>query len=375
MVRKLPVFEFARVFTREIFGIKRQSLKPWDVSACRHMSGEPASKRPCMMKIGTHNGTFHCDEVLACFMLKQLPKYKDAEIVRTRDAAVLDTCDIVVDVGGVFDTAKNRFDHHQRTFSESMTTLRPDKAWETKLSSAGLVYVHFGAELLAQILALPRDDPVTNIVYDKVYENFVEEIDATDNGINQTDGVQKYRITTTLSSRVGNLNPQWNQTGVDIDAQFRKAMEMVGAEFMDRVLYYKQSWLPARDLVQTAIKQRKEVDESGEIICIKEEGGVPWKDHLFSLEAELGVSPPIKYILYTDQNGAWRIQCVPVRVGSFENRLSILEEWRGVRDEELTKKSGIPGCIFVHAGGFIGGNKTYDGVLEMARRCVKQTSS
>ena len=32
--------------------------------------------------IGTHNGNFHCDEVLACFMLKQLPVYKDAEIIR-----------------------------------------------------------------------------------------------------------------------------------------------------------------------------------------------------------------------------------------------------------------------------------------------------
>lgn len=27
-------------------------------------------------KIGTHNGTFHCDEVLACFFLRQLPEYK-----------------------------------------------------------------------------------------------------------------------------------------------------------------------------------------------------------------------------------------------------------------------------------------------------------
>jgi len=34
------------------------------------------------MLIGTHNGTFHCDEVLACFMLKSLPEYKDAQIVR-----------------------------------------------------------------------------------------------------------------------------------------------------------------------------------------------------------------------------------------------------------------------------------------------------
>ena len=37
------------------------------------------------MKIGTHNGAFHCDEVLACAMLKRLPEYKEAEIVRTRD--------------------------------------------------------------------------------------------------------------------------------------------------------------------------------------------------------------------------------------------------------------------------------------------------
>lgn len=34
--------------------------------------------------------------------------------IRTRDPAVLDTCDVVVDVGGVYDPAKNRFDHHQR---------------------------------------------------------------------------------------------------------------------------------------------------------------------------------------------------------------------------------------------------------------------
>lgn len=45
----------------------------------RHMSSEP--KRLCIenmtgIKIGTHNGTFHCDEVLACFFLRQLPEYK-----------------------------------------------------------------------------------------------------------------------------------------------------------------------------------------------------------------------------------------------------------------------------------------------------------
>jgi len=72
-------------------------------------------KRPHLeKKIGTHSGTFHCDEVLACFMLKQLPEYENAEIVRTRDPAVLGTCDIVVDVGAVYDPEKHRYDHHQR---------------------------------------------------------------------------------------------------------------------------------------------------------------------------------------------------------------------------------------------------------------------
>ena len=65
-------------------------------------------------KIGTHDGNFHCDEALACFMLKKLPEYASAEIKRTRDPTQLATCDVVVDVGGVYDPTKHRYDHHQR---------------------------------------------------------------------------------------------------------------------------------------------------------------------------------------------------------------------------------------------------------------------
>lgn len=45
----------------------------------------------------------HCDEALACAMLKMLPEWSDAAIVRTRDEAELAKCDAVVDVGGVYD--------------------------------------------------------------------------------------------------------------------------------------------------------------------------------------------------------------------------------------------------------------------------------
>jgi uncharacterized UPF0160 family protein len=84
--------------------------------------------------IGTHSGTFHCDESLACGMLKMLPAFQNHSIVRSRDSAVLEKCDIVVDVGAVYNFSTKRLDHHQRTFQDTLD------GYSTKLSSAGLVY-------------------------------------------------------------------------------------------------------------------------------------------------------------------------------------------------------------------------------------------
>ena len=61
------------------------------------------------------------------------------------------------------------------------------------------------------------------------------------------------------------------------------------------------------------------------------------------------------------------MRAVSAAKGSFETRRPLREEWRGVRDEELSRVSGVDGCIFVHASGFIGGNKTFEGALKMAQ--------
>lgn len=65
------------------------------------------------MIIATHNGKFHADEVFAVSLLKRLDRFADAEVVRTRDPEVLKTADVVVDVGGQYDPATHRYDHHQ----------------------------------------------------------------------------------------------------------------------------------------------------------------------------------------------------------------------------------------------------------------------
>jgi len=76
-------------------------------------------------------------------------------------------------------------------------------------------------------------------------------------------------------------------------------------------------------------------------------------------------------MLFGDQNGTWRVQCMSKNTSSFTNRLSLPEEWRGLRDEELSRVAQIEGCVFVHASGFIGGNLTKAGVLQMARKSLE----
>ncbi|KDQ63733.1 hypothetical protein JAAARDRAFT_29765, partial [Jaapia argillacea MUCL 33604] len=317
--------------------------------------------------IGTHNGTFHCDEALAVFMLRQTTLYRDADLKRTRDPAVLGTCDIVVDVGGVYDETKQRFDHHQRGFEEVF-----GHGFTTKLSSAGLVYKHFGKEIIADRFQLQLDHPKVQLLWLKMYKEFVEGLDGIDNGVSQypADITPKYRNRTDLSSRVGWLNPAWNQS-VDssiVDAQFGKASLLTGEEFLGRLDYYGNAWLPARDIVAKGLSERKNVDASGKIILFNQ--FAPWKEHLFELEAEQAIAEDSKpiYVVYPDEMGGnWRIQAVPVSPESFQSRKALPEAWRGLRDDELSKASGIDGGIFIHASGFIGGNKTQDGALRIAK--------
>eukprot|EP00467_Chlorarachnion_reptans_P023338 CAMPEP_0114500140 /NCGR_PEP_ID=MMETSP0109-20121206/7799_1 /TAXON_ID=29199 /ORGANISM="Chlorarachnion reptans, Strain CCCM449" /LENGTH=338 /DNA_ID=CAMNT_0001677769 /DNA_START=122 /DNA_END=1138 /DNA_ORIENTATION=+ len=320
--------------------------------------------------IGTHSGTFHCDEALACFMLKCLPEYKDAKIVRSRDPKVLDPLPILVDVGAVYDPAKNRFDHHQRGFSEVF-----GNGFNTKLSSAGLIYKHFGKKVLSALLPNVGEGETLDKLYMKIYGSFIQEIDGIDNGVLIKDGSQpqNYRISTDLSSRVRYLNPAWNEDSGDIDERFLKAVELTGQDFSQCVQRCAKVWLPARELVAEAIKNRFKIHESGSVVLF--DSYCSWQSHLFEIEKEqkleTGSKPPaLLYVLYPS-GGKWRIQAIAEEEGSFTSRLPLPEPWRGVRGEELSKLTGIPGCVFAHASGFIGGNDTKEGVLAMAEASLK----
>lgn len=288
--------------------------------------------------------------------------------MRSRDQNVLDSLDAVLDVGGIFDPEKDRFDHHQRGFDHTF-----GRGFVTKLSSAGLVYKYYGLEIIAKELGLDAKHPDVDRVYLALYKSFVEAIDAIDNGINQYDVTDppRYVDNTNLSARVGKLNPDWmeEQSSKKEDAAFLRAMELAGREFLEALRYQARSWLPARTIVADCLASRFEVDSSGEIMVLKQ--FCPWKLHLFELEEELKLDPSIKYALYEDDRSKqWRVQAVAVGPGRFESRKALPLSWRGLRDDELSKEAGIDDCVFVHMSGFIGGNKNFDGALAMAKKAL-----
>ncbi|PHH70633.1 hypothetical protein CDD82_7005 [Ophiocordyceps australis] len=339
--------------------------------------------------IGTHNGYFHADEALAVHMLRMLPTYQHSPVVRTRDAAVLATCHTVVDVGGEYDAERNRYDHHQRGFDVTFAGRTA-----TKLSSAGLVFVHFGHAIIAQRMGegVEQDAPQVGMVHQKLYQAFIEPLDAHDNGVAAYDGkalaaagISKRFSDAgfTLGAMVARLNRNWNDARPDDaaesqrqeDACFMAASKRIGEEFERDLDYYISAWLPARAIVEQAYSQRHALDPRGRVIVFAA-GAVapPWKDHLFTLEEEQDpATEPVLYALNpenTSEGSKWRIQCVPVAKDSFESRKPLPEAWRGLRDQELDAVTGIPRGVFVHNAGFVGGNCTFEGVKQMALKAL-----
>ena len=130
-------------------------------------------------------------------------------MVRSRDDTVLAECDIVIDVGGEYNAAKKRLDHHQRGFFEVFGAGKT-----IKLSSAGLVYKHYGQDVLKKILGdSVSDEAELRLIYEHVYDEFIEGIDGVDNGVpayksSVADAVivPAYKVQTDISARVGRLN-------------------------------------------------------------------------------------------------------------------------------------------------------------------------
>ena len=339
--------------------------------------------------IGTHDGYFHLDEVLAVYMLRTLVPW--AKIVRSRDPARLAGLQVLVDVGGEYDHARHRYDHHQISFQETMHSLSGGRLpWLTRLSSAGLVYFHYGYMFLAAAIPALRGAPPADrtYVYEEVYRRFVEGVDAGDNGVPQyaEDAKPAYQQPPSLASRVSALNQEWTRPYDHCQAlvRFQQAMVLAGGELLELARHIMDAELPARAAVRMALRRR--LSDPGADPRIIEIAECPWREHLSALEAEGAAGGAaggavggetgaaqvrVLYGVYPDRAGqGWRVLCATEPGRRFASRRPLPTAWRGLSGEALQRACGVPDATFVHAAGFIGGALSREGAMELVRRAL-----
>ncbi|ESU38612.1 Hypothetical protein DHA2_10858 [Giardia duodenalis] len=322
--------------------------------------------------IATHDGKFHWDECLAVWFIKQLPDYIDARIMRTRDPEELEFATITVDVGDVYDSEKLCFDHHMKGFQVFFSDAYKDIC----LSSAGLIYVHYGRSILKQLF--PRLDGPTELefLYHYVYDNYIRVVDAVDNGVEShynTDGSEpicRWTDPTSMSARITRI---YEIAG---DEGFGTAYKMAGQDFMEWIQTVVITYLPARRELVRAIEQAHKLHPSGRIIELSSPG--PYQQFIHSVEHDLSLckdgpdGDTILFLIHPDDYQAgYRIRTVSTQKGSFAFRLGLPEAWRGLRDEVLQNVSGYQGMSFVHKSGFLGGAKDRDTALAVVARIVE----
>ena len=107
---------------------------------------------------GTHDGSFHSDEVTACAILLLVGLIDRGKILRTREPKALEACEYVCDVGGIYDPKIKRFDHHQADYQGEM-------------SSAGMIWLYLKDQKII-------DEPT----YHFFNRSLILGVDAHDNG-------------------------------------------------------------------------------------------------------------------------------------------------------------------------------------------------
>ena len=134
--------------------------------------GEHCNSTKYMMNFATHNGIFHCDEVVAIAILEIAHMNIDAIVVRTRDFNELNKADIIIDIGGGI------FDHHMAGFNVCRPT-------GEKYASAGLVWKEFAEEAIRNVVTkegISIGDDEIKAIKEQIDREVIIPVDMEDNG-------------------------------------------------------------------------------------------------------------------------------------------------------------------------------------------------
>ncbi|EKU82607.1 MYG1 family protein [Massilia timonae] len=309
------------------------------------------------MLIATHGGKFHADDAWAVAVLKVL--FPEADVVRTREQARIDAADFAIDVGGVWDPATGRFDHHQKEFDGARASGVP-------YASAGLVWREYGARCVAALAERHTgerlaDDTAQQIAY-AIDADIVQYLDLSDVGVAK-NAPGSYG----LSAVVSGFNPGWLDEqrlgyGEAVEV-YRMGQFMRAVEFLTDIMGNAVRYRVGAMLAVTQVRQA-EVLEDCRLLFLKN-AALPWSS---VVRKEM---PKVLFVIshsLTEQR--YMLHTVSVDTESFDARADLPEAWAGLREAELAAVTGVEDAVFCHTGRFIAAARTYAGALSMARQAL-----
>ncbi len=271
-----------------------------------HSSIQPRS-------FGTHDGSFHADEVTACSLLLLFDRIDRDKIHRTRDSSVLEKCDYVCDVGGVYNAEKRRFDHHQIDYKGPM-------------SSAGMV-----------LLYLKEKAFIEPHLYEAYNKSVVWGVDAHDNGVAKLEaGI------TSFSQVVSNFLPiEYDVSDEVMREAFFQAVDFAMGH-LDRLRKRHAYTMKCQLAVKVAMAEG--------VNALVFEESLPWMENFFELGGDVH---PAQFVIMPSGKH-WKLRGIPPNMNErMKVRKPMPENWAGLHEMDLKKVSGIPGAIFCHKGRFI----------------------
>ncbi len=305
--------------------------------------------------IVTHSANFHADDVCAVatliyafeqdgYSLTSRDSNKKIRVIRTLEPQKYeDIADYIVDIGGKYNPKKGWLDHHQVGGAGAREN-------GVKYASFGLVWKELGKKLTGSQFAA-----------DWVDRHMVQGIDAMDNGM--------YLYTPTFSDVYPFLFEDYISTICDVvkggDSGTRKNFDK---EFMRMVAVAKDAVsafiIKSKQKEAIAKMARKAYMKANDKRVIISDVYIPTRFDEF--RAPEHIEPLV--FAFPDLRGGWSAKVVPIHGQTYNSRISFPESWRGLRDEEMAKASGVPDAIFCHNSGFLAVAKSKAGALELIKK-------
>ena len=285
----------------------------------------------------THGGTFHADEIMATVILEKV--FGDIIVCRTFRVPEDLKEDVIV-----YDIGFGAFDHHQKGGNGARENGVP-------YAACGLIWKEFGPQIVVNTC-----NP--ELVWNLIDRDLIQGIDAGDNGAMPKTDYPAQAMS--FSAVISGFNPNWD-SNEDPDEAFAKAVELAEVVF-DNTLASTIAKAKAEQIVEEAIEKAEE-----HIMVLNQ--FVPWQEYIFS-----STSPKaneIQFVVFPSNRGGYNWQCVPDGLGSFGQRKSVPEEWKGLRDDDIQKVTGIDTATFCHPAGFIGGAETFADAYALAKKAVE----